>query len=46
MTRKEALVVVDRTEPVSETWNRVLLARANDRPTAWDYVQRIFSNFV
>lgn len=46
MTRKEALVVVDRTEPVSETWNRVLLARANDRPTAWDYVQRIFVNFV
>ncbi|MCL5284849.1 MAG: acetyl-CoA carboxylase carboxyltransferase subunit alpha [Nitrospirae bacterium] len=46
MTRKEALVVLDRTEPVSETWNRVLLARANDRPTAWDYVQRIFSNFV
>lgn len=46
MTRKEALVVVDRTEPVSETWNRVLLARANDRPTAWDYVQRIFVHFV
>ena len=46
MTRNEALMVVDRTEPVSETWNRVLLARANDRPTAWDYVQRIFTNFV
>jgi len=46
MTRKEALLSVDRKEQVQETWNRVQLARANDRPTAWDYVQRIFSNFV
>ena len=46
MTSKEALLVVDRAEPVSETWNRVLLARANDRPTAWDYVQRMCTNFV
>ena len=46
MSRKEALVVLEREEPVSETWNRVLIARANDRPTAWDYVQRIFTNFV
>ncbi len=46
MTRKEALVVVERDEPVSATWNRVLLARANDRPTAWDYVQRVCTNFI
>jgi acetyl-CoA carboxylase carboxyl transferase subunit alpha len=46
MTRKEVLLSVDQKEQVSETWSRVQLARANDRPTAYDYVQRVFSNFV
>ena len=40
MARKVVLAEsVRSTESVTETWNRVLLARANDRPTAWDYVQ-------
>ena len=47
MVRKVVLAESVRSvESVSETWNRVLLARANDRPTAWDYVQRIFTNFM
>ena len=47
MARKVVLAESVRSaESVSETWNRVLLARANDRPTAWDYVQRIFTNFM
>ena len=46
MTRKEMVLSVDQKDRVSETWNRVQLARANDRPTAYDYVQRIFTNFV
>ncbi len=47
MARKEVLAESVRpTETASENWNRVLLARANDRPTAWDYIQRIFTNFM
>jgi acetyl-CoA carboxylase carboxyl transferase subunit alpha len=47
MARKEVLAESVRpTETALENWNRVLLARANDRPTAWDYIQRIFTNFM
>lgn len=46
MTRKEVLAPIGQKETVQETWARVQMARANDRPTAWDFIQRIFTGFL
>ncbi|WP_207932980.1 acetyl-CoA carboxylase carboxyl transferase subunit alpha [Actinomadura sp. GC306] len=40
------LVTDPRDLPAGETWEAVRLARALDRPTALDYIQRITDDFV
>ncbi|MCL5744210.1 MAG: hypothetical protein M1541_09845, partial [Acidobacteria bacterium] len=45
MNSEQANAVPAASEPKSDAWRRVLLARHPKRPHALDYIERIFTEF-